>query len=61
MDGYELYIKTKYNEIKLLVDDINDPIVKEILEQPWVEETKIEKINSEPRKGYKKLIKKWYF
>jgi len=44
MDGYELYIKTKYNEIKLLVDDINDPIVKEILEQPWVEETKIEKI-----------------
>lgn len=58
MDGYELYIKTKYNEIKLLVDDINNPIVKEILEQPWVEETKIEKINVELHKGYKKLIKK---
>ena len=40
MDGYELCIKTKYNEIKLLVDDINDPIVKEFLEQPWVEENK---------------------
>lgn len=57
MYGYEIYIKTKYNEIKIFVEDINDPQVQEILTQPWVEDTKIEKINREPDKNFKKLVK----
>ncbi len=57
MYGYEIYIKTKYNEIKIFVEDINDPQVQEILSQPWVEDTKIEKINREPDKNFKKLVK----
>lgn len=57
MYGYEIYIKTKYNEIKIFVEDINDPQVQEILAQPWVEDTKIEKINREPDKNFKKLVK----
>lgn len=61
MYGYEIYIKTKYNEIKIFVEDINDPQVQEILAQPWVEDTKIEKINREPDKNFKKLVKMWYF
>lgn len=58
MNVYELYIKTTYNEIKLLIDNIQDPIVKEILEQPWVEEYTINLVKNKPKKGYKKLIKK---
>ncbi len=33
---YKLVIKTKYNIINLLVEDLNAPEVKEILEQPYV-------------------------
>lgn len=58
MNIYELYIKTKYNEIKLLIDDVQDLIVKEILTQPWVEEYTINPVKNKPQEGYKKLIKK---
>ena len=58
MNFYELYIKTKYNDIKLLIDDIRDPIVKEILIQPWVEKYTINPVKNKPQEGYKKLIKK---
>lgn len=57
MNEYELYIKTKFNEIKLLIDDINDPNVKEILEQPWIEEVKLTQVKDKPKSNYKKLIK----
>ena len=57
VNEYELYIKTKFNEIKLLIDDVNDPDVKEILEQPWVEKVKIMQVKDKPKSDYKKLIK----
>lgn len=41
---YKITIKTKYNTINLEVEDYNDPQIQEILEQPYVLETKIEKI-----------------
>lgn len=57
MNEYELYIKTKFNEIKLLIDDINDPDVKEILKQPWIEEVKLTQVKDKSKSDYKKLIK----
>ena len=33
---YELKIKTKFNEINLVVDSLEDEDVKEILSQPYV-------------------------
>lgn len=55
---YELYIKTKFNEIRLLVEDTNDPDVKEILEQPWIEEVRLEPVTGKPKENYKKLIRR---
>lgn len=41
---YKLVIKTKYNIINLLVEDLNAPEVKEILEQPYVIEFYVESV-----------------
>ena len=42
MPKYLVKIKTKFNLIKLLVDDVNSPEMKEILNQPYIEEVYIE-------------------
>lgn len=39
---YYVEVKTKYNTIKLKVEDANDPQLLEILEQPYVLEVRIE-------------------
>ena len=39
---YLVRIKTKYNEIRLKVEDVNSEEVKEILNQPYIEEVYIE-------------------
>lgn len=39
---YLVRIKTKYNEIRLQVEDVNSEEIKEILEQPYIEEVYIE-------------------
>ena len=39
---YYVEVKTKYNTIKLRVEDPNDPQLLEILEQPYVLEVRIE-------------------
>lgn len=39
---YYVEIKTKFNTIKLSVEDPNDPKLIEVLEQPYVIEVKIE-------------------
>ena len=39
---YHVEIKTKYNVIKMDIDDPNDPQFLEILEQPYVIEVYIE-------------------
>ena len=41
---YRIIIKTKYNVITLEREDYNTPEMKEILEQPYIEEVRIEKI-----------------
>lgn len=41
---YLVKIKTKFNTISLEVDDYNAPEVQEILEQPYIEEVKIENL-----------------
>jgi len=40
---YIATIKTKYNTIRLEVEDTNSPEFQEILEQKYIEEVKIEK------------------
>lgn len=39
---YKVKIKTKYNTIELQVENINTPELKEIFNQPYVEEVYIE-------------------
>ena len=39
---YKIIIKTKYNTITLEVDSLQDASLQEILEQPYIEEVKIE-------------------
>lgn len=39
---YKVRIKTKYNIIELTVDDVNSPEMKEIFNQPYIEEVYIE-------------------
>ena len=53
---FDIQIKTKFNVIQISVDDLEDPEVKEILEQPWVEEIKVENVQDKPK--YKKLIRR---
>ena len=39
---YKIIIKTKYNTITLEVNDLQDTSLQEILEQPYIEEVRIE-------------------
>lgn len=43
---YKITIKTKYNVINLEVEDYNTPEVQEILDQPYVEEVRIEQLKT---------------
>lgn len=47
---YHLTIKTKYNIINLDVEDYTTPEVQEILEQPYIIETRMEKVKAKVRK-----------
>ena len=38
---YYVEIKTLYNTIKLIVNDMNDPQLLEILEQPYIVDVKV--------------------
>lgn len=42
MKKFLVKIKTKYNFIELIVDDISTPELKELFDQPYVEEVYIE-------------------
>lgn len=42
---YKVRIKTKYNVIEMVVDNVNSPELKEIFNQPYVEEVYIETMN----------------
>ncbi len=52
---YRVKIKTKFNIIELIVDNINSPEMKEIFNQPYVEEVYIE--TTEHFKGNEKVLK----
>ena len=52
---YKVRIKTKYNIIELIVDDVNSPEMKEILNQPYVVEVYIE--TTEHYKDNSKVLK----
>lgn len=39
---YKVEIKTKYNTINLEVEDINNPEIQEIFDQPYILEIRIE-------------------
>lgn len=54
---YKVRIKTKYNVINLIVNDVNDPEVQEILDQPYVEEVYIE-TTEHYKEGEMKLCKR---
>lgn len=47
---YHLTIKTKYNIINLDVEDYTTPEVQEILSQPYIIETRMEKVKTKVRK-----------
>lgn len=47
---YEVEIKTKYNIIRMKVEDINSPEFLEICEQPYVLEVRAEKIKELTKK-----------
>ena len=49
---YELEIKTKYNVIKIVVEDLESEEVKEILSQPYVLE-----VHKKAFKGEKEKVK----
>lgn len=51
-------IKTKYNVIRLEVEDYNTPEMQEIFDQPYVEEIKIDNIKKEECGKTRKLTKK---
>ena len=55
---YQITIKTKYNVINLQVEDYTSPEVQEILEQPYVEEIRIENITKDRSEKTRKLTKK---
>lgn len=57
---YYLKIKTKFNELELIVDDYHDEEVQEILNQPYIEDVYLCSINEDKKENYskvKKLIK----
>lgn len=39
---YKVRIKTKYNVIEMVVDNVNSPELKEIFKQPYIEEVYIQ-------------------
>ena len=53
---YELEIKTKFNTINIVVEDLESEQVKEILEQPYVEEVTPKIFTGEMEKA--KVLKK---
>lgn len=46
---YQVEIKTKYNIIHLTIEDIENEQFKEILEQPYIEEVRVEKVAFEKK------------
>lgn len=52
---YELEIKTIYNDIKIVVEDLESEDVKEILSQPYVLEVKTKVCTEE--KSKRKVLK----
>ena len=57
---YYLKIKTKFNELELIVDDYHNEEVQEILNQPYIEDVYLCNIAEDKRENYskvKKLIK----
>ena len=57
---YYLKIKTKFNELELIVDDYHAEEVQEILNQPYIEDVYLCSINEDKKENYskvKKLIK----
>ena len=57
---YYLKIKTKFNNLELIVDDYHDEEVQDILNQPYIEDVYLCNIDKDKRENYskvKKLIK----
>jgi len=54
---YKVTIKTKYNTIELIVDDLTSPELEEIFNQPYVEEIRAEQIKENDIGKIKKLRK----
>ena len=57
---YYLKIKTKFNELELIVDDYHNEEVQEILNQPYIEDVYLCNIDEDKKENYskvKKLIK----
>ena len=52
---YEVTIKTPYNIIQFVTDDLNDEQLKEILDQPWAEDVEIKNVQST---NFKKLVRR---
>lgn len=52
---YEVTIKTPHNTIQFATEDINDEQVKEILDQPWVEDVEIKRVQCT---NFKKLVRR---
>lgn len=46
---YLITLKTKYNVIEWKVENLCTPEVKEVLEQPYIEEIKIEQIKEKEK------------
>ena len=53
---YIVKIKTKFNTIELEVDDMNTPEMKEILNQPYIEEIYIQSMEQYTRDEINKLL-----
>lgn len=53
---YLIIIKTKYNVIRWEVEDLTSPSVKEVLEQPYVEEVRIEQIKNKEKEKVLKNV-----
>ena len=51
---YRITIKTKYNVIKLEVEDYNTPEIQEIFGQPYVEEIRIDNLEKAKKLERKK-------
>lgn len=53
---YIVKIKTKFNTIELEVDDMNTPEMKEILNQPYIEEIYIQSMEQYTKDEINKLL-----